>query len=180
MIGMDTRSVKQWFLDSDAVLRRLRRDDRKRLGNTGALVRKIARNSMKKARQMTLGEMTHEQRQRYRMLQAIAKRKGKDPPLKPRMASKPGEPPRVRSGELKSQLFFAYDPSAMSVVVGPALLPGAIPPNSTQTAPELLEFGGIVTARGKRWGYVAPRPYMGPAFDAAIPYFVNQWKDSIR
>jgi hypothetical protein len=108
--------------------------------------------------------------------------------------SKPGTPPFARVGTLRDQLFFAYDPSTMSVIVGPVGLGKA-------EVPALHEYGGSIaveetlysirkaaTARqaasfrrlvveGKikvkpkpkrirRLAYPA-RPYMGPALEIA-------------
>ena len=36
-------------------------------------------------------------------------------------SSKPGQPPKSHSGVLKKFIYFAFDPSSRSVVVGPAL-----------------------------------------------------------
>lgn len=74
-----------------------------------------------------------------------------------RRASNPGEPPSSHEGSLRRLLFFAYDQSADSVVIGPALMNGASRHVFThgKTVPETLEFGGQVTAME----YLAP---LGP------------------
>lgn len=61
-------------------------------------------------------------------------------------SSKPGEAPRVRKGQLKDLLFFAWDPSTKSLVVGPAKFPGA----KGKNVPSVLERGGVL-------GYVKNR-----------------------
>lgn len=53
-----------------------------------------------------------------------------------RTSSKPGEPPRMRTGLLKKFLFYGYDASSDSVVIGPAAISGGT------DAPHVLEFGG--------------------------------------
>lgn len=59
--------------------------------------------------------------------------------------SKPGRPPHAHVGLLKTMLFFSYDRSRESVVIGPVALS-----RSSDVAP-LLEFGARVTARHERW-----------------------------
>lgn len=54
---------------------------------------------------------------------------------KKKPASRPGEPPRIHTGELKRFLFFAYDLGTKSVVVGPQRLA------KIGSAPEALEYG---------------------------------------
>lgn len=54
---------------------------------------------------------------------------------KNRPNSRPGEPPRLHTGELKRFLFFAYDLASKSVVVGPQKL------TKLGSAPETLEYG---------------------------------------
>lgn len=58
-------------------------------------------------------------------------RKSNSPPV-------PGQPPRSRIGTLRNLLYFAYDPDAQTVVVGPAAV-------GVAEAPRLLEEGGEVT-----------------------------------
>lgn len=57
--------------------------------------------------------------------------------------SKPGNPPYSKTGKLKKLTFFAYDPQAQSVVIGPARIPSPQQPN----VPETLEYGGTQRLR---------------------------------
>lgn len=83
--------------------------------------------------------------------------------------SEPGKPPRVVTGLLKSFLFFGYDKSAQSVVVGPALLTGF---KKAGEALPALEYGSTK---------VEARPYMNPAFKRQLDeHMPDMWKDSIR
>jgi hypothetical protein len=90
----------------------------------------------------------------------------------------PGQPPSAHTGLLRQHLYFAWDPFARSVVIGPVLLnqkQGAIPP--------LLEYGG--PAVRVRWGkprrvVYAPRPYMRPAFAAEQARLPTLWRGSVR
>lgn len=94
--------------------------------------------------------------------------------------SRPGNPPFSHTGLLKHFIFFGYDPATDSVVVGPAGF-------KRSNVPHVLEYGGVTTVtrfrRGKierRRVRIAPRPYMGPAFDKNLPEFPELWRDSIR
>jgi hypothetical protein len=56
--------------------------------------------------------------------------------------SAPGQPPFAKSGELRSLLFFGYDPATKTTVIGPAAFgkrPGLVP--------ALHEFGGTLTGQ---------------------------------
>ena len=87
--------------------------------------------------------------------------------------SEPGQPPTNRTGLLKRNIFFVYEPGRRSVVIGPALL------NSSSGAPELLEHGGSVIRKGVRMTY-RPRPYMGPAFEEEQNQLEKLWRNSVR
>ena len=90
----------------------------------------------------------------------------------------PGQPPSAHTGLLRQHLYFAWDPSARSVVIGPVLLnqkQGGVPP--------LLEYGG--PAVRVRWGtprrvFYQPRPFMRPAFAAEQSRLPTLWRNSIR
>lgn len=115
----------------------------------------------------------------------------------------PGQAPRSHGEHLlRDKIFFGYDPSAQSVVIGPALI------NGGTGAPELMERGGTVNrpsqlitvrpreAQGKRGrptkeGKIRvripagqrvyePRPFMQPAFDKNMSQIDTIWRDSIR
>ena len=91
--------------------------------------------------------------------------------------SEPGQPPTNRTGLLKRNIFFVYEPTRRSVVIGPVLL------NTTSGAPELLEHGGTVIrqvrGRSVRMTY-RPRPYMGPAFEEEHNQLEKLWRNSVR
>lgn len=86
--------------------------------------------------------------------------------MRPRKrVSKPGQPPSVHEGSLKRMLYFGWDTQTRSAVIGPVGF-------NSSDVPATLEYGGTVTLQRRRWGKqinktvtVAPRPYMGPAFD---------------
>jgi hypothetical protein len=113
-------------------------------------------------------------------------------PGKKGLPSPPGTPPRTRKGQLKNFVFFFYDWTRRSVVIGPELLPGVIHINPT--IPQVHEEGGrIVQTRRRRRGrrksktlrrYLATypaRPYMGPAFEKVKDEKLdNLWRNSVR
>lgn len=107
-----------------------------------------------------------------------------------RGSSEPGSPPHAHEGSLRRLLFFAYDPSADSVVVGPVGF-------RRSDAPNTLEFGGAATVTrrrtrprsgGKRVVESLPggrvrieaRPYMGPALRKELPNLPKSWASSVR
>jgi len=56
-----------------------------------------------------------------------------------RKPSPPGKPPTNRTGTLKRFIFFGYDVTRESVLIGPALLSG-----KKGDAPSVLEYGGTI------------------------------------
>ena len=76
---------------------------------------------------------------RQRAKTSIRKRKG---------VSRPGEPPHSHAGHLRRLIFFAWDPVAESMVIGPV-------PFKEGEAPHLLEFGGRTVRRTTRRGLCA-------------------------
>ncbi len=182
MITMKARGL---FLDSPRVIRAISRTKRRIFAQSGAYVRTTARRSMKKARRMRLSEMPAEMRERYqpkrdrqgRFKKNAKKKRVRDRPL---ASSRPGEPPRTREGLIKKLLFFSWDPSTESVVIGPER-------RGTTAAPWVLEFGGVGKVR--KWGArrrvwrrvkVAPRPFMRPALRKELPRLPRRWHNSIR
>jgi len=104
---------------------------------------------------------------RRRAQTSIRKRKGTAPP---------GQPPHSHEGSLRRLIFFAYEPAARSVVVGPV-------PFRKGEAPKLLEFGGEATrTRGGRSRRVRYRghPFMGPAGRAEAARFSDILRQMVR
>lgn len=92
-------------------------------------------------------------------------------------ASSPGQPPHSHVGLLKRLIFFAYDPNARSVVIGPTLL------KVSSVVPKILEFGGEVRVPSKGKTQVLrykPRPYMGPAFERERAKVDTLWSNSVK
>lgn len=126
MISLDFKAAKGLFLDREVVSRDVDRTTAKALAKAGAWIRATARNSI-------------------RSVPASARFTAP--------ASRPGEPPRSRVGNLKRFLFFVYEPDSRSVVVGPARIARAT------GAPATLEFGGTsgIAARRARARRVGER-----------------------
>ena len=124
-------------------------------------------------------------------------------------SSDPGQPPSSHTGTLKRFIYFAYEPSRDSVVIGPmktnqVFFDGDGQP-VTGTVPEVLEYGGRIrvaemqlsdglwrridlrsrrraTGRPKRLRTVQikARPYMGPAFRKEQPKLPAMWRNSVK
>lgn len=94
-------------------------------------------------------------------------------------ASPPGKPPSAHKETgalLRKLIFFSYDPSSDSVVVGPVAAGKA-------EAPRLQEFGGKArrTRRGVTRTAVYPaRPFMLPALQASEPKLPAEWAGSVK
>jgi hypothetical protein len=93
-----------------------------------------------------------------------------------RGVSQPGQPPFAKKGLLKKLLFFAYDPTTRSVVIGPASINGS-------PVPKTHEFGGFLKVRkkvnGKRLSRSVrfrARPFMAPALKAELTNMAAQFK----
>ena len=99
-----------------------------------------------------------------------------------RPVSEPGQPPSSHTGLLKKFIFFAYEPSKQSVIIGPARLN-----KTTGDALPALEYGGrtkIVARRHRRRKVhtvnIQARPFMGPAFEREKPILPALWTGSIK
>lgn len=102
---------------------------------------------------------------------SIRKRRGSAPP---------GKPPHSHEGSLRRLIFFGYDRSTDSVVVGPV-------PFRAGTAPRALEFGGPTVVQRRRRGRVVrrrtriePRPFMAPALERETPNLPKAFRNSVR
>lgn len=157
--------IKSLFFNSKAVLSKVDGATRRVLSKFGAFVRTTAKQSIRKRKAI----------------------------------SRPGNPPSSHVGTLKRLIFFGYDPSQRSVVIGPA-------PFGKGKAPALLEYGGHERAATMMVAYgeigrsatgqfttrsrreipagtlmrIAPRPFMGPAFEKEKPKLPAMWADSIK
>lgn len=168
--------MTRWFFDRDLVKRSVDKATREVLGKFGAFVRRKARWSIRTKRKR-LRDMTAEERAKFKMINAIRKRKGYKPLKRPKVSgSEPGQPPANITGLLKAGIFFAYEPTKQNVAIGPVRAgPGTA---------DVLEYGGYVRiTAGKNTGQlkrVAARPYMRPAFEATLERLPPMWRDSVK
>lgn len=98
--------------------------------------------------------------------------------IRPRKkSSPPGQPPSSHAGLLRKFIYFAWDQSSESVVVGP--VPLDTRPQSPG-APELLEHGGSVSRELKSGRKVrdtyAGNPFMSPSLEKERPKFAALFK----
>jgi len=110
---------------------------------------------------------------------AFVRRTARSSIRKRKKPSAPGQPPSSHKGLLKRFIFFGYDRTKKSVVIGPVRLTGA----GRGKAPSLLEYGGAGTVRvrrrRKRARYKA-RPFMGPAYEKEKPQLPAMWQGSVN
>ena len=95
--------------------------------------------------------------------------------------SAPGTPPSAQSTDPYATLktiFFSYDASSDSVVVGPVLLNGSR--NSRfKTVPELHEKGGVTIGRDGKLRRYPERPFMLPSVKQNAPKFPELFAGSV-
>lgn len=112
---------------------------------------------------------------------AVIRRSARRSIIKRKRASKPGKPPSSHRGFLRKFIFFSYDPTTHSVVVGPEpfKLPSKVLP--------ALEYGGkstmkLVRRKKKRKVpiKVRARPFMRPALKREKAVLDAAWKNSVR
>jgi len=125
--------VKSWFFDRAIIGRLVNKANREALAKAGALVRTFARRSMR--------YVTASREQRRLVALGRRKRLSGDPG-----PSAPGTPPHAIRPRpfIRQFLFYAYDPSTASVVIGPIRL------SSKTNVPALHETGGRAIVRNPR------------------------------
>ena len=124
---------------------------------------------------------------------AFVRRTAKRSIRKRKKISTPGQPPSSHEGTLKKLIFFGYEPSTRSVVIGP--LPHENAVNDVGVPRKLAEGGtirlmktvrlktgsvGSKTIRTKKNVFIRPRPYMGPAFKKERATLPALLRNSIR
>jgi len=126
-------TCKRWFLDREGVRKFIGARTADALSKAGALVRTIARRSMRYVTSL---------REQQRQVAAGDRKRITGEPA----PSAPGQPPHaVRPHPwIREFLYYAYDPAAASVVIGPVRLSSRI------NVPAVHEFGGMVLVRNKR------------------------------
>ncbi len=170
--------AKEGFFDREAVIKQLDPITRKVLNRFGAYVRITSRGYIKKARRKSERDLDPQERKRYRRASAIALYYGRAKPLLPFKPSEEGKPPKTITGLLKKFIFYSYDRTTHSAVIGPALM------NSPTGAPAALEFGGTAELTGGpdrgQTIEIKPRPYMKPAFELGLKQLDRFWTEAAR
>lgn len=163
MLGLTVRAAKRNFFDREKVTRAVDRATHRVLSRFGAFVRTRARTSIRYRKKSSRpGAPPHGHRTMMRMKKD---RKGQQ---KPQMVS-----------PLREFIFFAYDESRKSVVIGPALL------NARGGAQVLksLEYGGpsvIFDGKKRKRVMIKARPFMRPARDAEMSKLRQMLANSVR
>jgi len=173
-----TMKITSLFFDRAKVRNAVDRATRRALSKAGADIRRTAKTSIKSAlkpKRPPAGLRGDKLKKWFASDRA-------------RRSSKPGQPPRSHTGLLKRRIFFAFEPSNVSVVIGPEKLRSV----KGRDVPHSLEFGGNVVVEErrlrrnqkpivvKRSVMIAPRPYMGPALALEIPKLPKRWNNSVR
>jgi hypothetical protein len=89
-------------------------------------------------------------------------------------SSRPGQPPKSRTGLLKNFIYFGVDPQTQSVVIGPAKL------NKPGFAAQALEEGGRSISSDGKSITIRARPFMKPAFDKEILKAPDYWRNAVN
>ena len=109
---------------------------------------------------------------------AFVRRTAKSSIRKRKAVSKPGQPPSSHTGLLKRLIYFGYDPTRKSVVIGPE------PLNGRSQGAHALEYGvrqRIRTPEGKGANAnYRSRPFMGPALEKEKPGLPAMWANSVK
>lgn len=123
-------------------------------------------------------DIDHKTRRVFSRFGAYVRRRSRQSIRKRKKSSEPGKAPSDHTGLLRKLIFFSYDRSRQSVVIGPARFNRAI-----GNAPEALEHGGetdMVTNGKRRRVRIQARPFMGPAFEQVREQLPQLWRDSVR
>jgi hypothetical protein len=167
--GFGGRSVggfKSTFFDADVVLRAMDRTTRKALSKAGAFIRQRARTSIRKAPKADV-----------RTGRVLKGRRKKGMAVTDAVAP-PGQPPFGHGDQkLKRLIFFAYEPEAQTVVIGPAKFQ-----SQRGGGPEFLEYGGNTTIRNRRGKarreVFRGNPFMNPAMEAEMPNVMKFFEEA--
>jgi hypothetical protein len=183
--------IKSMFFDRQAVKNMMDKRSREVLSHFGALCMRIARNSIRSSDSISSpgSPPSSHVGMENRRIRARAKAAGH-------------HRPKLSTGI--KEIYYSYDPSSNSVVIGPVpfnsseLSATAGSRGSNLTTLELLEYGGTAYRRvkqvefaGEKYFITHPgfppvrceykaRPFMGPAFDKAEEQLPAMWADSVK
>lgn len=173
MIQLSFKAAKEGFFDRKKVLDAVDKATYRIFFAFGRQVRARAQRSLQYSEKPSSpGQPPHAHRSH-----TIARVSRKTGQVK--YSAKTGQALKRSVSFLREYLFFAYDKTTKSVVIGPALL------NSTlsRSALSALEYGGqsVIIDHGKRKQVrIKARPFMGPAAKAEIPTLPSMWQNSVR
>lgn len=197
-ITANMRSIRSKFVDREIVQKRFNRMALRTLKRYGALTRSVARRGMrvggKKAKvsqfDPELAALVGQGRNNAGQFTGFG---DIDVEPWPVVGSLPGKPPKARTRKLKDGIFFIANIQKRSVIIGPQMKAGA-------DIPGLLEFGGTSKDERRRWVVIweggrrkirlakgngagvkiKARPYMKPAYEAALSRLVPQmYRDAL-
>lgn len=164
MLGLDFKATKAGFFDRKAVIDKLDKATRTIFSKFGSVVRKTAQKSLKYGKKPS-APGTPPTAHRSRTKTTVNKKTGK-------VSKRP-------VSYLREYIYFAFDQTAKSVVIGPSRLNSTVDPGALPA----LEYSGTVTIKTKgksRRASIAARPFMRPAAAEALPTLPPMWRDSVR
>lgn len=155
-MNLDFARIKKLFFDRARVVGAVDKKTAAAFSKFGAFVRRRSKSSIRQA----------PKKDRTALKRGLVKDDG-------RWISAPGQPPVSHVGALRDAIYFAYDPAARSVVIGPVAYRG-----SGRGAKALEESGP-----SERWGkpvFIRARPFMKPAFLAELPAVPAEFRGGFR
>lgn len=177
-----TWETTEFFFKDDAIPKFINASSYRLARRVGGFTRKTAQRSIRKskARYRSIKSMPPAVKANYLARRRAWHRSGQafPEPLAPFRPSRPGKPPRSRTGILRDNIGFeaVKGRRGWGMVAGPRRLRAGNSANWGE-APRLHEHGGAgLTGGGKRANYPA-RPYMRPALKKAIkriPQFIRE------
>ena len=176
-INLSIDAAKGTFFSAEKVIAAVDKAVAKALSKYGAYVRQRAKSSLKYSKEASApGQIPHVHKTLSRTKTNKKTGVTKIQPVSP----------------LREFIFFGYDASSQTVVIGPTLFHAAKrKATGGHTVPEIIEKGGseqaekVIFLSGRRTvkthsATYAPRPFMAPAAAAETPKFLASLKDSVK
>lgn len=162
-IGLDIKTVGKKFIKPEAIIDPLERAAIRKLARHGGLTQKITKRSMRRGRKARPSEYPDELKallfgrdgtgakwlgagrdsKTGRFVERIS-----DIQPTPKISARPDQSPKYWTKLLRNHIYFVVDRYRMSVIIGPADLPGQTP----RDTPRVLEEGGVrMQKSGGEW-----------------------------